>query len=140
MIISTPFFILILVLIFVIIVVSVVILLVLLLNLAATVALTVAVGGVRGPGAERPDPQVDEVEALKNLVDEFAQFARLRKFTMWLLLLPLITVLSACLGGGLPGSTGPSINTRAPVPVALLVPIGSADTNEQRLAQDLENA
>ncbi|MEL7014109.1 MAG: penicillin-binding protein activator [Pseudomonadota bacterium] len=70
----------------------------------------------------------------------FAQFARLRKFAIWLLMLPLLTVLAACMGGTLTGNTGPSINTRAPVPVALLVPIGSADTNEQSLAQDLENA
>ena len=70
----------------------------------------------------------------------FAQFARLRKVAIWLLMLPLFTVLAACMGGTLTGNTGPSINTRAPVPVALLVPIGSADTNEQKLAQDLENA
>ncbi|MEO1342739.1 MAG: penicillin-binding protein activator [Pseudomonadota bacterium] len=70
----------------------------------------------------------------------FAQFARLRKVAIWLLMLPFFTVLAACMGGTLTGNTGPSINTRAPVPVALLVPIGSADTNEQKLAQDLENA
>ena len=70
----------------------------------------------------------------------FAQFARLRKVAIWLLMLPLFAVLAACMGGTLTGNTGPSINTRAPVPVALLVPIGSADTNEQKLAQDLENA
>ena len=70
----------------------------------------------------------------------FAQFARLRKVAIWLLMLPLFTVLAACMGGTLTGNTGPSINTRAPVPVALLVPIGSADTNEQKLAQALENA
>lgn len=69
----------------------------------------------------------------------FAQFNRLRKLATLLLLLPAIAVLAACQSGSII-SSGPSINTRAPVPVALLVPIGSADSNEQRLAKDLENA
>lgn len=46
--------------------------------------------------------------------------------------------LAACdmpAGGG-----GPSINTQAPVPVALLVPYGSANGAETNLAQSLENA
>lgn len=46
--------------------------------------------------------------------------------------------LAACeptLGGG-----GPSVNTGAPVPVALLVPKGSADSGDAVLAQSLENA
>ncbi len=70
----------------------------------------------------------------------FAQLARLRKFALWALILPMMAFLAACQGGIGIGSSGPSINTRAAVPVALLVPLGSADGNEQRLAQDLENA
>mgnify|MGYP001794010934 CR=1 FL=1 len=70
----------------------------------------------------------------------FAQFARLRKFIAWLLFVPLMLTLAGCLGGVPLVGNGPSINTRAPVPVALLVPIGSADGNEQKLAADLENA
>ncbi|MBY6091638.1 penicillin-binding protein activator [Maritimibacter alkaliphilus] len=38
------------------------------------------------------------------------------------------------------GSTGPSINTSAPVPVALLVPRGSGSSGDDVLAQSLENA
>ncbi|MCA0919427.1 penicillin-binding protein activator [Pseudooceanicola nanhaiensis] len=38
------------------------------------------------------------------------------------------------------GSTGPSINTSAPVPVALLVPRGSGSAGDDVLAQSLENA
>ena len=70
----------------------------------------------------------------------FAQLARLRKFALWALILPMMAFLAACQGGIGIGSSGPSINTRAAVPVALLVPLGSADGNEQRLAQDFENA
>jgi len=46
--------------------------------------------------------------------------------------------LSACeleLGG-----TGPVVNTRAPVPVALLVPFGSSESNHAILATSLQNA
>ncbi|MEO0372191.1 MAG: penicillin-binding protein activator [Pseudomonadota bacterium] len=70
----------------------------------------------------------------------FAQTHRLRKFAAWLLIVPAMAILAACQTGIGLGGSGPSINTRAAVPVALLVPQGSADTNEQRLAQDLENA
>ncbi len=50
-------------------------------------------------------------------------------------------LLAACqpLNFNLPGS-GPSINTRAPVPVALLVPYGSGGAGEEGLARSLENA
>ncbi|MEM7732382.1 MAG: penicillin-binding protein activator [Pseudomonadota bacterium] len=70
----------------------------------------------------------------------FAQLARLRKFALWALIVPMVALLAACQGGIGIGSSGPSINTRAAVPVALLVPLGSTDSNELRLAQDLENA
>ena len=47
--------------------------------------------------------------------------------------------LAACQPG--PGiGTGPSINTRAPVPVALLVPGGSGQPGDALLAKSLENA
>ncbi|MEM6588520.1 MAG: penicillin-binding protein activator [Pseudomonadota bacterium] len=70
----------------------------------------------------------------------FAQLDRLRKFALWAMVVPMLAFLAACQGGIGIGSSGPSINTRAAVPVALLVPLGSSDSNEQRLAQDLENA
>ncbi len=38
------------------------------------------------------------------------------------------------------GRTGPAINTSAPVPVALLVPRGSANASDEVLARSLENA
>ena len=50
-------------------------------------------------------------------------------------------VLAACtpmndtIGGG-----GPSIDTSAPVPVALLVPSGSGQAGDEFLAQSLQNA
>ncbi len=55
-----------------------------------------------------------------------------------LLLLFATAFLSACqveLGG-----SGPLVNTRAPVAVALLVPFGSQDTNNDTLATSLQNA
>ncbi len=69
----------------------------------------------------------------------FAVFARLRKLTISLLLIPTFLALAACQTGSI-GGNGPSINTKAPVQVALLVPYGSSDANEQKLATDLENA
>nr|WP_232236909.1 penicillin-binding protein activator [Thiosulfatihalobacter marinus] len=47
-------------------------------------------------------------------------------------------VLAGCETTGL--STGPTISTSAPVPVALLVPKGSANSGDALLAQSLENA
>ncbi|WP_170332317.1 penicillin-binding protein activator [Ruegeria arenilitoris] len=46
--------------------------------------------------------------------------------------------LAACEPGAIGG--GPSINTSKPVPVALLVPKGSAQSGDAALAQSLENA
>ena len=69
----------------------------------------------------------------------FAVFSRLRKLFLGPLVLLAAVVLAACQGGPMIGS-GPSIAPSAPVPVALLVPRGSVDANEERLAQDLENA
>lgn len=53
------------------------------------------------------------------------------------LLLFVGLVLAACQDQG---TTGPSINTRAPVNVALLVPGGSAKPGDDLLAKNLENA
>ena len=47
--------------------------------------------------------------------------------------------LSACDPSAISGSTGPSINTSQPVPVALLVPAGSGKASDDALAQSLEN-
>ena len=69
----------------------------------------------------------------------FAVFTKLRKLILGPLALLSIVLLAACASGPIIGS-GPSINPSAPVPVALLVPYGSADPNEQKLAKDLENA
>lgn len=38
------------------------------------------------------------------------------------------------------GGAGPSVNTRAPVPVALLIPFGSEDSNNDILATSLQNS
>ncbi len=48
-------------------------------------------------------------------------------------------VLAACTPGGVT-SGGPSIDTSAPVPVALLVPAGSGQAGDEFLAQSLQNA
>lgn len=69
----------------------------------------------------------------------FAVFHRLRKPLPALVVLLAALLIAGCQGGPLIGS-GPSITPSAPVPVALLVPHGAADTNEERLARDLENA
>ncbi|SIO40196.1 amino acid/amide ABC transporter substrate-binding protein, HAAT family [Rhodovulum sp. ES.010] len=55
------------------------------------------------------------------------------------LLATLLTLLAACQPVNL-GSGGPSINTNRPVPVALLVPGGSATPGDQVIARSLENA
>ena len=66
----------------------------------------------------------------------FAVFQLTRKVALSALLLFTAFVLSGCL----PGPSGPSINTSKPVPVALLVPIGSEQPGDAVLARSLENA
>lgn len=66
----------------------------------------------------------------------FARFLSPRKLIASLLALSLL-VLAACEDTG---GTGPSINTNAPVPVALMVPLGSSDPNDVVLARSLENS
>ncbi len=65
-----------------------------------------------------------------------AAMAFARKLHLGLVALLSLVWLSACEPGGM---GGPTINTRAPVPVALLVPAGSPD-NGAALARSLENA
>ena len=69
----------------------------------------------------------------------FAVLSRARKAALTSLTLLAGVALAACdtvaTGGG-----GPSIDTSAPVPVALLVPSGSAQSGDSILAQSLENA
>lgn len=60
------------------------------------------------------------------------------------MVLAVALFLSGCGGLSLPGANSdrnsPTINPNAPVPVALLVPLGSAETGDQILAESLENA
>ena len=72
----------------------------------------------------------------------FAVFDAVRKPFHRLALLATILLLAAC-DAGIPvggGNSGQRIDPGAAVPVALLVPHGAANPNEQRLARDLENA
>jgi ABC-type branched-subunit amino acid transport system substrate-binding protein len=73
----------------------------------------------------------------------FAFLKSLRKARR-LILVPIAALaLAACdpsAFGGLSGESGPRINTTRPVPVALLVPRGSGQANDDLLAQNLENA
>ncbi|MGB8622424.1 MAG: penicillin-binding protein activator [Paracoccaceae bacterium] len=70
----------------------------------------------------------------------FAVFRPVRKPVLGLILtLFSAALLAAC--GPLPvAGTGPSINTRAAVPVALLVPAGSGQPGDAVIARGLENA
>ncbi|SLN66698.1 hypothetical protein TRL7639_03808 [Falsiruegeria litorea R37] len=69
----------------------------------------------------------------------FAALKSTRKVTLSILGLATAALLAACEPGGIT-SGGPSINTSKPVPVALLVPKGSAQSGDAVLAQSLENA
>ncbi len=67
----------------------------------------------------------------------FARFQSARKLIAPIALLGAGLVLSACEDTV---SDGPSIDTRAPIPVAMLLPKGSADPNDALLSESLENA
>ena len=69
----------------------------------------------------------------------FADFAGARKAALLCVTLAAGLVLSACDTAGV-GAGGPRIDASAPVPVALLVPTGSAQSGDMILAQSLENA
>ena len=65
-------------------------------------------------------------------------FSRAQRLFQLLTMLSLAVLLSACeldLGGN-----GPVVNTKSPVPVALLVPFGSEESNNDILATSLQNA
>jgi ABC-type branched-subunit amino acid transport system substrate-binding protein len=72
-------------------------------------------------------------------VNMFAVFNPARKAALVLTSLIGAMFLAACDPGAI-GSGGPTINTSNPVPVALLVPKGSAQSGDAILAQSLENA
>ena len=71
----------------------------------------------------------------------FALFHPVRKMLRRATLPLFALALAACepiAGGGL--SSGPSVNSSEPIPVALLVPSGSGSSTDAILAQSLENA
>lgn len=73
----------------------------------------------------------------------FAFFRTLRKAARRAILPVAALALAACdpaALGGLGGATGPTVDASKPVPVALLVPRGSAQASDNLLAQNLENA
>lgn len=72
----------------------------------------------------------------------FAFFARIRKALRGGAVVATAVLLAGCdpTALGTAGGGGPSINTSAPVPVALLVPKGSGASGDAVLAQSLENA
>lgn len=75
-----------------------------------------------------------------SLVSIFTVLTSTRKLRLRFLALLSILALSACEGVPTGNLSGPSINTTAPVPVALLVPRGSGQSGDDVLAQSLENA
>ncbi|WP_095589517.1 penicillin-binding protein activator [Actibacterium ureilyticum] len=70
----------------------------------------------------------------------FAVFRKPRKSLTAIAAAVMGLALAACQPVALGGGSGPSINTRAPVPVALLVPSGSGQAGDTLVAQGLENA
>ncbi len=70
-----------------------------------------------------------------------ATLRRTRRNAVRLVLVASALWLAACGGAGpLRNADGPSIDTGAPVPVALLVPAGSGQEGDDGLARSLENA
>lgn len=70
----------------------------------------------------------------------FPVLSRVRMFAVHSVLLASALVLSACDTGSGPARSGPGVSTEAAIPVALLIPGGSDDTNDNYIAQSLENA
>jgi hypothetical protein len=70
----------------------------------------------------------------------FAVLSTIRKASALLLSGLLASLLAACQGPALPDSGSGGTRTSATVPVALLVPHGASNPQEQKLARDLENA
>lgn len=69
----------------------------------------------------------------------FAIYKPARKLALSALAIAAAALLASC-DTGTVGGGGPTINTSKPVPVALLVPRGSAQSGDAVLAQSLENA
>ncbi|MCG7629249.1 penicillin-binding protein activator [Epibacterium sp. MM17-32] len=69
----------------------------------------------------------------------FAVFNRARKIVLTATAVAASALVAACDPGAISGG-GPTINTSKPVPVALLVPRGSAQRGDDVLAKSLENA
>jgi len=67
----------------------------------------------------------------------FARFQSARKVITPFVLLGVTLTVAAC---DEPVADGPTIDTRAPVPVAMLLPKGSTDPNDVLLSESLENA
>ena len=70
----------------------------------------------------------------------FAVLFAARKVVALLMVFFATLWLAACEPASLGGGSGPAVDASAPVAVALLVPHGAADAQEQALARDLERA
>ena len=70
----------------------------------------------------------------------FNLFRSARKYTLRSVAVISMLALASCDVAINGANSGPTINTNAPVPVALLVPSGSGQTGDDVLAQSLENA
>ena len=70
----------------------------------------------------------------------FPVLSRVRVFAVQTVLLVFALVLSACDTGMGPVASAPAAGNGSVIPVALLVPGGSADSNDNYIAQSLENA
>ncbi|MHA6263448.1 penicillin-binding protein activator [Arenibacterium sp. CAU 1754] len=70
----------------------------------------------------------------------FAVFRRARKATLTSLALGATMLLASCDAVAVGTGAGPTIDTTAPVPVALLIPQGSGQQGDALLAKSLENA
>lgn len=70
----------------------------------------------------------------------FAVFRRARKATLTSLALGATMFLASCDAVAVGTGGGPTIDTAAPVPVALLIPRGSGQQGDALLAKSLENA
>jgi ABC-type branched-subunit amino acid transport system substrate-binding protein len=70
----------------------------------------------------------------------FPVLSRVRVFAVQTVLLVFALVLSACDSGVGPAASGPATGNGSVIPVALLVPGGSSDANDNFIATSLENA
>ncbi len=70
----------------------------------------------------------------------FPVLSRVRMLGAQIVLMAFALILSACEPGTSPSAGGPSTSPGAAVPVALLIPGGSSDANDNFIATSLENA